>query len=88
VASNDCITDTTRYSVRRAGLLFCIGFESTENGPSPKGYAQASTWSTFPGMEKSHVGRHSTHGLPQPRHKKHNGGTKKHTILKMCMVQQ
>jgi len=28
VASNDCITDTTRYSVRRAGLLFCIGFES------------------------------------------------------------
>jgi len=38
VASNDCITDTTRYSVRRAGLLFCIGFESngkrTMNGIS------------------------------------------------------
>src|SRR5882724_11470792 len=31
VASNDCITDTTRYSVRRAGLLFCIGFESNRN---------------------------------------------------------
>ena len=31
MASNDCITNTTRYSVRRAGLLFCIGFESNGN---------------------------------------------------------
>jgi len=31
VASNDCITDTMRYSVWRAGLLFCIGFESNGN---------------------------------------------------------
>jgi len=31
VVSNNCITDTTRYSVRRAGLLFCIGFESNGN---------------------------------------------------------
>ena len=31
MASNDCITDTTRYSVWRAGLLFCIGFESNGN---------------------------------------------------------
>jgi len=36
VASNDCITDTTRYSVRRAGLLFCIGFESNRKCPSKK----------------------------------------------------
>src|SRR5882724_1647454 len=28
VASNDCITDTTRYSVRHAGHLFSIEFES------------------------------------------------------------
>ena len=27
VASNDCITDTMRYSVWHAGLLFCTGFE-------------------------------------------------------------
>jgi len=31
VASNDCITDTTRYSVRRAGLLFCSEFELNGN---------------------------------------------------------
>src|SRR5882724_10160852 len=31
VALNDCITDTTRYSVRRAGLLFGIKFESNGN---------------------------------------------------------
>ena len=31
MASNDCITDTTRYSVRRAGLLFGIKFELNGN---------------------------------------------------------
>jgi len=31
VVSNDCITDTMRYSVRHAGLLFSIGFESNGN---------------------------------------------------------
>src|SRR5882724_2072358 len=31
VASNNCITDTTRYSVRHAGHLFCIEFESNGN---------------------------------------------------------
>jgi len=45
VASNDCITDTTRYSVRRAGLLFSIGFES--NGKRCEelfGHKLASMW--------------------------------------------
>ena len=31
MALNNCITDTMRYSVRCAGLLFCIGFESNGN---------------------------------------------------------
>jgi len=30
VASNDCITNTTRYSVRHAGLLFVLNLSRTE----------------------------------------------------------
>ena len=33
MALNDCIYDTTRYSVWHAGLLFGKNLSQTENGP-------------------------------------------------------
>ena len=44
MVSNDCITDTTRYSVQRAGLLFCIGFELNGNRVHRICIDQKPTW--------------------------------------------